>query len=107
MSGFGWTVFELLRYVTQVDGTSGVNSDHDLTQVFETREESACFDLKLAIVARKTTGLAAAVRVLELSHDRARRKAVCREPLRVEHDSYLPRLPADDLRLRNVVERLE
>ena len=66
MFGFGGAVLKLLRYVTQVDGASGVNPDHDLTQVFETREESSCFDLKLAIVARKTTRLAAAVRVLEL-----------------------------------------
>ena len=62
-------------------GTSGVNSDHNLTQIFETRKESARLDLELAIVARETPGLAAAIRALELSDDRARREAVCCEPL--------------------------
>src|SRR5260370_37064404 len=100
---FGRAVLKLLRYVSQVDGTSGVNPDHDLAQIFETREKSTCFDLKLAIVARETTGLAAAVCALKLCHDCARRKAVCREPLCVEHYPYLPGLPADDLVLRNVV----
>ena len=104
---FGGAVIKLLRYVTQVDGTSGVNPDHNLTQVFETREKSACLDLKLVIATRKTTGLATPVRVLELLHDRARRNAVGREPLCVDHYSYLPGLPADDLGLRNVIERLQ
>jgi hypothetical protein len=53
---FGAAVLKLLRYVTQVDGASGVNPDHNLTQVVETREKSACFDLKLTIVTCKTTG---------------------------------------------------
>src|SRR5271166_5649830 len=104
---FGGAVLKLLRYVTQIYGTSSVNPDHDLTQVVETREKSSSFDLKLAIVARKTAGLATAVRVLELPYDRARCKAVGRETLCVEHDSYLPRLPTDDLGLRDIVERLE
>src|ERR1035438_5939759 len=82
---FGGAVLKLLRYVTQVDGTFGVNPDHDLTQVFETRKKSACFDLQLAIVASKPAGLAAAFRVLELPNDCARCKAVGREPLSVEH----------------------
>ena len=81
-----------------------MNSYHNLTQVFETREKGARFDLELAIVTGETTRLAAAVCVLKLSRDRARRKAVCREPLCVEHYSYLPRLPPYDLGLRNIVE---
>src|SRR5579864_6158814 len=104
---FGGAVLKLLRYVTQVDGAPGMNADHDLTQVFETREEGACLDLKLAIVARKTTGLAAAVRALKLSDDCARCEPIGCQPLCVEHYTYLPGLPADDLGLRNVVERLE
>src|SRR5208337_5299129 len=104
---FGGAVLKLLRNVAQIDGVSGVNSHYNLTQVVETRKKSSCFDLKLAIVARKTAGLATAVRVLELPHDRARCKAIGCQPLSVEHDTYLPRLPADDLRLGNVVERFE
>ena len=53
-----------LRYVAQVDGASGVNPDHDLSQFVALRKEVAGFDLKLPIVARKTAGLAAAVRAL-------------------------------------------
>ena len=84
-----------------------MNSNHNLAQVFDSRKKSSRLDLELAIVPRETPGLAAAIRVLELSHDRARREAVCCEPLGVEHDSYLPGLAPNDLGLRNVVERLE
>ena len=70
-------------------------------------KNSAGFDLKLAIVAGKTAGLAAAIRALQLLDDRARRQAIGRKPLRVEHDAHLPGLPADDRRFRNVVELLQ
>ena len=105
--GLGWAVFELLGYIAQVDGTSAVNPDHDLAQVFEIREKSAGFDLKLAIVARKAAGLSTAVGALELCHDSARRKPVGCQALCVEHHSHLPRLPADDPGLGNVVELLQ
>ena len=86
----GRTVFQFLRYVTQVDGAPGVNPDHNLVQLVETCEKSACFNLKLAIVTRKTTSLATAVRVLKLADDCARCKAVGRKPLSVEkHYPYL------------------
>jgi hypothetical protein len=96
-----------LGYVTQVDWTSGVNSDHDASQIFEACKEGARLDLKLAIASREAPGLAAAICALELCHDRARCKAVCCKALRIEHHSYLPRLASDDLGFRNTVERLE
>ena len=51
--GLSWTVFELLGYIAQVDGSAPVDTDHHLAQVVEAREEGPCFDLKLTVVARE------------------------------------------------------
>src|SRR5262249_59735798 len=100
-------VWHFPGYVPQVDRASGVTPDHDLIQILEIRKENPRLHLELAIAPRETPGLAAAIRVLELCHDRGRREPVCCKPLRIEHDSYLPRFASDDVSLRNAIERLK
>ena len=53
-----------------------MDSDHYLSQILHSCKKCACFDLKLAIVPRKATGLAAAVCALQLSQNRVRRQPV-------------------------------
>src|SRR5262252_4717315 len=69
---FRRAVLDFLSYVTQIDWTPGVNSHHDVMQIFESGKESSGLDLELAIVPCETPGLPAAVHVLELCHNRSR-----------------------------------
>ena len=104
---FGWTVLQLFSHIPQVDWPPGVYPHDYLLQVFNSSKERARFDLKFTVVAGEAAGQPASICVPQLCGDCARCQTVGGQTLRVEHHPQLPRLPADDRRLRDVIELLE
>ena len=92
----GRAVLQLLHNIAQIDRTARVDSNDDLLQILRTREEFPCFDLELAVIARKTSRLSTAVRGLELIRDCRRRETIGGQPLRIQNHSYLTGLSADN-----------
>ncbi len=103
----GGTIHDLRSHVAQVNRLALRNSDDHLLQVFRAAEEASGFDLKLLVVLGKASGCAARVGLLQLRGNRSGGHAISRQPLRVQHHSHLPRQPADDLGLRDIVNLLE
>src|SRR5579859_1697456 len=84
-----------------------MNPHDDLLQILGAAKEEPCFYLKLAIVARKATGLPACIRSLQLRNDGSWSEPIGCKTLGIEHDPHLSRLATDNCGLRNVVQLLQ
>src|SRR5450755_158300 len=103
----GPAILDFLHHIAQINRTATVNSDYNLLQVVGTSKKQTRFHLKLAVVTGETANLFVSVRALQLTDDGSGRETIGGESLCIQDHANLTRLPADDRRLRNVIEFLE
>ncbi len=93
-------------HIAQINRAAILDGDHHLLQIGRGIQESAGLYLKLGITLSKAAGLGAYVRSLDRVRDFSREDSVCRQSLRIEHNSHRAWQSADDVCFGNVVDLL-